>query len=263
MNHAILIPHRNRARFLRLCLVSIERSLAITRADNFTAYVIEPDAGHTEPRVSFEPWPWVKHIAVPGEMPIFNKSLLLNVGIERAVDYGAHTATILDADAHVGPRWLECLDHCSLYERLVYRVRYILESRMGELEGENWRDVFAKYDELQLGYEAYQWPLDGHFRPWLLPWGNSQMTVRTDVLRDLRFDEGYVGRGYEDLDFSRRLRIQQSRRGYDSAFIFTHASHALIHVRHGYAPDWRSPEIREANHARFRRSTRPPMARTA
>jgi hypothetical protein len=62
-----------------------------------------------------------------------------------------------------------------------------------------------------------------------LTFGNSQFSMCRDVLGDLRYNEAFVGRGYEDLWFIRETwkRAPASYR----AEIITDADHGLLHVQ--------------------------------
>ncbi len=83
----------------------------------------------------------------------------------------------------------------------------------------------------------------------VVPWGNSQQSIRKDALGSLRFDERYVGRGFEDLDFL--CRYCAAHRRDDRAEIKTDGPHAIICREHGLADDWQRDELTARSAALF------------
>ena len=228
MRHSIIIPHRDRADHLKACLWSIERSAEVTGRADYE--VCCPDSGDT----------------------LFNKAASLNVGINST---DSEFITFLDADAIVGPRWLECIPFAEHITRVCYRVRYAVGATQSEV---------GQYDFFPLAFEAYLTPdhspvggaaHQGMSRnevdpdgPWLpgqpgdtIIFGNSQFTIRREALGDLRFDENFTGRGFEDLDMIWRIWLRHGRRY--KGVIWTDAAHAMFHLTHDYAPTWSNPEL--------------------
>ena len=247
MKHSIIIPHRNRGDHLRACLWSIERSAQATGVTDYE--VCCPDSGDTT----------------------FNKSASLNIGIDCT---RGDFVTFLDADAIVGSRWLESVPFGDHITRCCYRVRY--------LDHGDWRDDvtalaewYAKHDDDQpLAFEAYgspdHSPVGGAARqgmsqdefdpdgPWQLEptrdnpliFGNSQYTISREALGDLRFDDEYIGRGFEDLDMIWSIYLKHGRRY--KGVIWTDADHAMFHLTHSYSEEWDSPALLAANLARYK-----------
>lgn len=256
MLHSIIIPHRNRSAHLQACLWSIRRSAEVTGVGGYEIIVRDSNLHATG---------------------TFNKSAALNHGIETSTgDY----LTFLDADAIVGPRWLESVPYGEHITRVCYRVRYLVNGlimmsldktpppipTMDDL-------AFPSYDGWPLAWEAYGSPdyspqggpigrgvtaeefdPDG---PWQLEptrgnpliFGNSQFTIRRDVLGDLRFDETFVGRGFEDVEMIWRIYLADPRRY--KGIIWTDADHAMFHLTHDYSDEWDNPQLLAANLAHY------------
>lgn len=314
--HSILIPHRNRRRHLRLCVWSICRSARqcglgappagragweIIVIDNST-HGSAPDQAAPEAGCGLADVGLldrrVRIVHDNSEMPIFNKSVLYNRGIDAAgvtdaagrprQPRGDDVLTFIDCDAIVGPEWM--LGARALSDRritrLCYRVRY-LNSGAGQglltqwpLEHGRIDDLFSRYNEYRLSYEAYgdadrnhpsrrggrsrtsdYWR--GRLRdrgPNALtdgednPHGNSQFSIRRDALSDIRYDEVYVGRGFGDLDINRRIAAAHGE-DYRGAIDYRPAR-CLLHLTHGYLADWRTSHTHQANRLRYRQLKR-------
>ncbi|HOF17394.1 MAG TPA: glycosyltransferase [Phycisphaerae bacterium] len=261
--NTIVIPHRDRHAALARCVCSIlwsalECGPPWTDPRAWEILVIDNGSGR-------EPYPYdylvgsgrVRVVHDEREMPVFNKAALLNVGI----DCGGDVLTFLDADAIVGPRWIravEALDDPAV-TLLAYRVRY-LPPGTDLPDRDSWRALFdpAEYERHPRAYEAYG---RAEYNPKVAPadpasiatvLGNSQFSLRRDMLRalgNLRWDEAFVGRGWEDLDMLRRIR-RAAGDAYRGA-IRTDPASCLYHVRHDYRPDWRTPDAERANRRRF------------
>lgn len=257
MKHSIIIPHRNRLPFLRLCLWSLHRSAVECHVPEWEweAVVVEGGpAGDVNGLASSN----IRIVREPIDGP-FNKCRLLNRGIE-AVD--GDIFTFLDCDAIVGRRFMECvarLEDPSIH-RVCYRVRYLCVSFLLWITEVADRSpfvdsLFASYNKsnvYRLGWEAYgthdlnTWTDD----PTRQPWGNSQWSVRRETLGDLRFDEGYVGHGQEDLDMLCRCEARWGKeyRGV----IFTDPDHAMFHIESRHLNDWRDGALLKQNNARYK-----------
>ena len=171
--HSVLIPHRNRADYIRLCVWSILRPRARSRVDDVEVIVID---NGSEVLPDGEPLehPPVRVIRDAAAMPTFNKGALYNRGIEAAGTVcpvtgrrrrprGDDVLSFIDADSVVGSEWLAGASALASREitRLCYRVRYVphditrdlLAAWPGVLARVN--DLFACYDQHRLAYEAY------------------------------------------------------------------------------------------------------------
>lgn len=274
MRHSIIIPHRNRNDYLDVCLWSVLRSIDASHAEGVEVLVI--DHGSDEVPVSDDER--VRVLVDPRPMPsgeivtkigtrmryenAFCKARLLNYGLDHAE---GEVVTVLDADAIVGPRWASCVDvlECPPVCRVAYRVRY-LDKRMLPVIYGGVRDMivdhcFEHYEEYPQAWEAYGQPqIDNKDRKAGEPWGNSQFSMRREDLDGLRYDENYVGKGLEDIDFNRRVyeRFGASFRGV----IFTQPEYAMFHIRHDYERrTWGDNAFQIANADRYGRQW-PPLA---
>jgi hypothetical protein len=268
MLHSILIPHRDRNQHLDLCVWSILRSAdgPAGRGSDLEILVIEhgsqvvPQFGDSRVRVIVDDRPMPSgtiHTRIGAEMSYENafcKARLLNLGIAHAA---GDVVTVLDADALVGLMWASCvtlLDHGNAH-RLAYRVRYLERGEVPRiLDAEDREKVacelFREYDRHRIAWEAYGHPSKNTYVPDAMPWGNSQFSMRHDDIGDLRFDEGYVGKGLEDIDFNCQVyaKFGAGLRGE----IFTNGDFAMYHLCHGYDRDtWGSPAYQVANADRF------------
>jgi hypothetical protein len=135
-------------------------------------------------------------------------------------------------------------------------------AKFPELTAKFWSHLFARYDAKGAdgksalwcrGYEARRtpdegWPAeDSTAEP---AFGNSQFSIRRETLGDLRFDEQYVGRGFEDLDMIQQ--IWQRHKDHYCGHIFTDSDHALLHVLHEYTRNWLTVEATAAACNRYR-----------
>ncbi len=166
--------------------------------------------------------------------PFFNKPKLLNIGISHAK---GDVLTFLDADAIVAPRFMEnpqrLVAEPSL-TKLCYRVRHLSKADAQPVhDNSDWRAVierlFADYGEKRIRAEHYGQPDKGSWKRTSTPiFGNSQFSIRREVLGDLRFDERFKGRGYEDIHFN--FLIWKHYYKTYRAEIVTDADHAMYHV---------------------------------
>lgn len=247
---SIIIPHRDRQEHLRCCLKSIDHAFQNSEELDVQVLVVDNGSGCIaiyEGDYSFD----LTFLYNEEPMPIFNKSRLLNIGIESS--YGK-ILTFLDADAIVGPRFFESyktLDDKSV-TLLCHRVRY-LENIPKPFDSMMIDSLFKHYEDFRLAYEGRQHPSnDARGHDDITPvFGNSQCSLRRSTLGDLRFNEDYVGAGYEDLWFLRELW-----RKYDLSYqgvMPTDPMQSMLHIysRNSDTTGWREPTIMQANRDRY------------
>jgi len=251
--HSIIIPHRNRSKLLALCLWSIERSARECRNDDYEIIVSDQGSDRLPPllskaRLIRDSSPLSRFQTKDGSKEFFCKGRAVNRGIEAAE---GDVLTFLDADAVAGRRWISgaewLRDHPEV-TRLCYRVRMVHETSLDDVDA--W---FAQYDALPLAFEGYCAPeiaATGCGNSNLV-FGNSQFSIRRDVLGDVRCDERYIGAGYEDLQFIRAIwrRAGENYKGV----IRTEADEALLHIFSTREPDWHDAEVNRANRMRYLR----------
>ena len=280
--HSIIIPHRNRHTRLGHCLRSIARSARITGLRDHEVVVADLNSFDVLTAANRHCSQWRDgrdrdyyfHTADDG----FNKCHALNQGLQLA---RGSTITFLDADAIVGPRWLEgvrLLDDDPSLVRLCYRVWLLdqdQERQLAEAEKKGeWETQVAKAfakcgprypDEggLKIAWESYHqvnhnWFKDPkHRRPDPEPcgphvFGNSQFSMRREDIGDLRFDEeGFPHSGFEDLDFIEQIRAQFGE-AY-KARILRDPQRAMIHIQSPGEKDWHRPDWVEEQKKRYMR----------
>ena len=253
MKHSILITHRCRESYLEVCLWSLYRSAAacgITDVEVIIAHV-----GHVPPVAETVGCT----ILLDHDHPAtFNKARLHNLAIEAA---SGDVLTFLDCDALVNRHFCDGIAALTNPRiiRLCYRVRLLPATMLRTLlDTHNRNDlvdsVFAAYDTFTLGYEAYGTTLSTVRSDGMHPIGNSQFSIRREVLCDMRFDEQYVGHGMEDLDMAEQI-MRRYGANYKAAIV-TDAEHAMFHLQHTYTADWRTDEMEMANMRRFKEKWR-------
>lgn len=278
---SIIIPHRNRHKRLEYCLQSIAESQIATGIDDYEVVVVDLNSlegeaanplylfgrgGHKPTR---EQHAFIKPTRVAIHTPDngFNKCRALNHGLDVA---RGSTITFLDADAIVGPLWLEGVRHLDedpAIVRLCYRVHQLPETSM-DLLARDWDTSiatgFRKFNngEFNLAFEAYYQPNNkyrGKGPAWPdLPeargphvFGNSQFSMRREDIGDLRFEAAlFPQAGHEDLDFIAQVHAKFGDR-YD-ALILRDGPHAMFHIEgcpvpgRVAEPDWYDPAIANA-----------------
>jgi len=272
MLHSIILPHKNRNRALFQTLWSVRRSAVACHVDDYEVVVV--DALSQFPPLLATHHERVVTNHIPSE--VFNKSLCLNIGIEQSK---GDVLTFLDADMLVGWYWMRGVTRLfgpDRLTRLCYRARQLIVSDQGDnqaillnmLEGavdkdqmvQGWFDSYARSTKC---YEAYGDPDRGNNPKQTEPvFGNSQFSIRRDVLGDLRYNDEMVGAGFEDLWMIRQIWEQY---GDDyRGVILTGADDALLHMGHprpiarrapGYAEysaGWCTKKLNDANKARYK-----------
>jgi len=200
IHHSAIIPHRDRLANLRECVASLQAAFALLYLpDEYEIIVV--DNGTAEAQ-----WPdGIDHLIHETEpMPVFNKSRLLNIGLDAA---RGELISIIDADAIVGQWWAENAEAAQAFTKVCYRVwKFPAARRRGDYE-----PVFDLTEQLTRAPEAYERPdlmrvpdplglRRNHYTGNVH--GNSQFTARREMLDGLRFDESLTGRGFEDLVFN-------------------------------------------------------------
>ncbi len=262
MLQSIIIPHRKRLARLSLCLWSIARSAEHCRTNPNDYEILVVDNGSKN-------LPWmpdgVRLIADRSDMPVFNKPHLLNLGIEQAQ---GNVLTFIDADALVGIDWMnnaQLLMYEPSITRLCYRVRTLPDTLIPALSDKARRDeviayAFRHWFDHPIDHEAYGEPsatnkLEGAV------FGNSQFSIRRDVLETVRCNEEYVGRGYEDLCFIRDIayHVHPNYKGV----LIEEADNAMFNIDNGNGgPDWWVPVFCDRNVKRYNASRRPELETT-
>lgn len=242
--HSIILCTRDRNLHLEWCLQSIRQSARLCGNDPWEVIVV--DGGSEVVPLEQEN---VHVIQTHSDTP-FNKSRLLNIGIDNAL---GDLITFLDADAIVGLGFMNAardeLAKDPYITKVAYRVRYVPEEGR---KGESCAD--PQWDSCETAFEGYEQPhkpRPRHTSRILSPvFGNSQQSILRNVLGDIRYDEEYVGRGFEDLDFNAHL---WSRYGptYRAAIVKDEIR-AMYHVKNGsFDGHWGSRHYNLENRRRY------------
>lgn len=209
---------------------------------------------------------------------VFNKSRCLNLAMEHA---RGDVLTFLDADAIVGRRFMEgvrCLVDPTI-TRLCYRVRYLraedvwfrcppkppwsmclraIKAAFAEYDAEDatrgnidtrWGKPPKQWKYL-LAYEAYRHHDLDRFEPGGQVWGNSQFSITRDNLGDLRWDESYAGKGFEDVRFLLDVEAKFGDQ-YRGVIDYT-PERNMFHLEHGYDRNWGDTRIGHWHCRRYR-----------
>jgi glycosyltransferase involved in cell wall biosynthesis len=267
--HSIILPCRNRHDSLELCLRSIKASADNCATIDWEAIVVD-DSSRSEDEETYKAggfsftWPLIsggyqrRHYDIKQEQ-YFNKPKLLNIGISHAA---GDILTFLDADAIVAPRFMEnaqrLVDNPAL-TKLCYRVRHLAAGDVEPFRAASdplsaLQELFATYGDKRIRYEAYGRPDRGSWKKPRQPiFGNSQFSIRREVLGDLRYDERFAGRGYEDIYFN--FLIWKTHYDTYNAEIVTDAEHAMYHVENPPSSNdaWGPAELNLLNERLYKR----------
>jgi GT2 family glycosyltransferase len=238
MFHSVIIPHYNRNEDLRHCLFSLALSQAACNRHDVEVIVV--DSRSRQRPTEHKLYPHMRAVVDTGGLvpvtitdikgavtytenyKVYSKTRALNVGFDAA---DGELLTFLDADTIVPPdffnAWDERTDPHDPPTKLAYRVRNINDAGQKTLgDGpapRTIRALFGRWYEhwIHTG-EIYIDPTkrdiaDGEidyapkdYDPHLLI-GNSQFTIPRENLGDLRFNEEFVGAGYEDVWLLREI----------------------------------------------------------
>lgn len=272
--HSIIIPHRNRLPWLRHTLWSIQHSARICDWPSYEVIIVN-EGPSTElddlARRSLS----IRVVEVTARPGPLCKTRLLNVGIEAS---SGEILSFVDADMLVGPKWMGSprvfteIGGEVIPTKISYRVWALPEKesealwkeRLSDWEYERWLMGWLRKCQLcpatfQRLFEAYGKAEDS-VRPWreLPPFGsnvigNSQFTILRRVLGDLRFNEEYVGRGFEDIWMMRE--IQRKYRENYCGLILTEPWRAMLHIEHEEQSkketDWNDEKLNRQNRDRY------------
>ncbi|MHC4302462.1 MAG: glycosyltransferase [Planctomycetota bacterium] len=271
MLHSVIIPHRNRNRQIYQAIWSIADSAYRSGCLDYEIVVVDHNSRQKPP----SPIP-VRIVVCQDRPGVLNKSRLCNLGIEAA---DGDILSFVDADMLVGRNWAadtqKVLRKPDGPTRLAYRVRHLkiidqahinTDLVLAQLDACDGNDAarralqqtwFDKYKEFTRAFEAYGNPEDGNKPKVKTPvFGNSQFSIRRDVLGDLRFNEEFVGAGWEDIWMAWAIwkRAGDSYRGA----IFADADQAMLHIWHGQrydkdalGSDWFPSGLNAANQQRY------------
>ena len=235
----VVIPHHRRREHLGRCLASIEAS-AIATGIRPTVWVVDSDAP-----LEFNGLK-VHWITVPPTEP-YNKAKSLNAGID-ACSTCADVVAFLDCDMLVGPHWLRAVKAAA--NPRVHRVAFAVRNIDAD-EAPNWSD--CAYDNHHHRFEAWDVPWassSGGRRPRgkvCTAYGCSCWASRPAVFGDLRYDERYEGRSYEDLDFSTRIFNRVGRFEW-VGLLFRRAHFNLYHIEHELGTWGKNPDYVSRGH---------------
>ena len=233
--HSIIIPHRDMLPTLAWTLWSIRQAAKASRITDYEVIVV--DACSASPVLVGVDDPHVNVVLCTEPMPVFNKPVLLNRGIDSAQ---GDVLTFLDADMLVGRKFLRgvgALAACPAIIRLCYRVRQLSKPRWKELAEADNRDkqtrwLFRRYNHFDQRYEAYG--THHHNAPpendaeRCRVFGNSQFSIRREHL--IRPDERFTGYGTEDLAW-----MQSYEKQYGDAYyghLDGRGDYSLFHIPH-------------------------------
>ena len=260
MFHTVIIPVRDYERYLPHCCWALWRSATLCRQEKELEICLVREAGDSHCATP----PCGDVVQVDRQGRYFNKCRLQNIGIQES---HGDVLTFLDADSIVGPRFLETgplllQPEYARVTKFCYRVRYLppaalqqLNACTGDQDKEAlvglWFNKWLYFDRAFEGYGQAETNVpDNRVDPQAPVFGNSDFSIRRDVLGDLRFDEQYVGRGYEDVEMNRRIWRHYGQQY--KALIMTDADHGVFQIRNPYQGEvWGPGEQNSRNQQRY------------
>jgi hypothetical protein len=271
MLHSIIIPHRNRNRQIYQAIWSIADSAYRSGCLDYEIIVVDYNSRQKPP----SPIP-VRIVVCEDRPGVLNKSRLCNLGIEAAQ---GDILSFVDADMLVGRNWAagtqKVLRKPDGPTRLAYRVWHLKIDDQAHVNSDlvlDWLDAcdgddarrrslqqawLDDHERFTRAFEAYGKPEDGNKPRVKVPvFGNSQFSIRRDVLGDLRFNEEFTGAGWEDIWMAWAI-WKQAGDSYRGA-IFPDTDHGMLHIWHGPRPGkgaegsrWFPPGLNAANEQRY------------
>ena len=265
--HSIIIPSLNRDKHLSVCLASIHHSAQVCGVPITDFEIVVAGETMIVERgfrlIQFKNVPSVE--LGPNEAMPYHKTAALNTAMDCA---RGDVFSFLDADAVVGPRWMENvkrLEQDDTLTKLAYRVKYATFTRWdSDSTTKTWQWAFENWDDLAgcpVVFEAYgqadnDWA--ERIRKGETPvgprYGNSQFSIRRDKLYGLRFDERYIGRGFDDIHFNRAI-AEYHGVAYRCEIV-TDGPRALFHIKHPQSPGFEAGDWNRRNERLYRNQSK-------
>jgi len=187
----------------------------------------------------------VRIIYDDSDMPVFNKSKLLNIGIDKS---NGDILTFLDCDMIVGEKWIKGVEQFEKNEKVVrvcYRVAQLDKTLVKQiltfrhLRKPLIKKYFCDYSKYKVTFEAYRFPWRNRCEPSYPIWGNSQYSIPRNKLDNIRYDETFIGRGHEDIEMNTQIwhRYKNNYKGY----LNIDPDYCLFHMEHDKGP-WGNPK---------------------
>jgi predicted glycosyltransferase involved in capsule biosynthesis len=237
--NAVLIAHRNRNRYLKLCL----DCLSVCNNPGVHQLVLIDQGSDSPPDdliARIEKTFNVVYLKDNTSGP-FHKTRLLNLAAQTS---RANYLTVLDNDIMVPPFFLDALagalqpiPNVGNVAKLSYHVRY-LDPERSKIALENspeWLEQNGfNIKDMPSAYESFEG----------MNIGNSQHTIeRSLFFRTGGFDEKFVGYALEDIDLAVRVhKVIGDTRFLDCEF---------LHIDHPNDPDWKEPDHCTKNQLRL------------
>ncbi len=241
--HSIIIPHRNRYEHLATCLWSLHRSARHMHVARSEYEIIVVDNGSPLlPTYRTD----IRLVLDESSMRIFNKPKLLNLGISAAK---GDILTFLDCDMIVGLKWMgnvHLFDTRPEITRLCYRSAHLPPSylRVDRME-ESVDLAFGQYAHFKRRDEAHCEPQSMTCKGEPL-FGNSQCSMTRDALGAIRYNEKFVGAGFEDIWFTREVWRRHGEKYL--GVMPTQPRECMFHIKHDLRqPNWRGGVFLDAN----------------
>jgi glycosyltransferase involved in cell wall biosynthesis len=253
---SIIIPCHNRTRHLRRSLASLPAAIDGARAyyPVSAEVIVCYPCGEPKPLSPEDLTFYVRQVAYdnahgltlgPDEPTPFWKTRALNAGIEES---SGSFLFFFDADTIFGPKSLACWP-CLMgaFTKVAFRV--IRDKRMGpHIYQERAFEAYNRADNNISEQTIVSYPSDICVPPECI-FGNSQFGISRKALDNLRFDERYIGRGFEDIDMNRRIA---EAHGDSYACLLWHGKDKeLHHIHHDYTPGYACDRWNARNERRY------------